>query len=794
MIPNSPKVSPFFEKAPFFLLLGLTFLLPIFFLPASLSTFQFSKHILLVFCTILAFIAWAIHSLQEKKISYLKDYSFLFLALVLLFTLISSLGFVKQSLFGIGPEIDTFGSLAVFSLLFFLASIVFRTKKAIFHFYIALLASFIVVFLFQIIRLLGGPGILSFHIFGDATSNLIGKWNDLGVFAGAIALLSVFFLELIPSSPLLKRIIILALALSLFVVFLVNFAMLWAILGISSALFLFLAGFVDKQSMKGGTSSFSEETFSAPFGKVKRMVRSFLPSVIVMVLAILCIFFSDSIGSMLTSRFHIQNLEVRPSLQTTYDLGVSVLKEKPFFGIGPNRFVNQWLLSKPDSVNNSVFWDTDFVYGFGFVLSSLVTIGILGFLSWIAFLVFFVRRGVRSLRLLPEDPLIRYFILSSFVVSLYLWALNIFYVPSIATFALSFLFSGLFLGALSSIGIIEKKDLFAGSSKSTLFVKILSVLLIVLAVFLGFVYGKKFVAMSYFQKGADAFNTTGNIDTAEAYIVHAAALSPDDIYYRALSDIGVSRLNKILAVQNTSDKLSSDDFQKNFKAALQEALNSADKALEANPTDYKNWVLRGNLYSSLIPLKISGAYETARAAYIQAVALNPKSPSIPLLLGRLELTNGNYTGALDYVGKSLNLKRNYLDGYVFRGQAEVQKGDIASAIPDFESAAIISQNNSQIFFQLGVLYYNAKKYDSAVSVLERAVIIDPAYANARYFLGLSYDKLGRTNDAITQFTEVQRTNPDNQDVATILKNLKAGKPGLTAPIAPKTSPTPTPKK
>ncbi|MDD5356976.1 MAG: tetratricopeptide repeat protein [Candidatus Pacebacteria bacterium] len=795
MMPNSPKVSAFLEKAPVFLLLGLTFLLPVFFLPASFSTFPFSKHVLLAVCTLLAFIAWAVSSLRQGKISYTKDFSQALLALVLLVTLVSSLGFVKQSLFGIGPEIDTFGSLAIFFILFFLATNVFSTKKTIFNFYIALFASFLLVALFQVLHLFGGASFLSFSIFGDITSNLVGKWNDLGVFAGAITLLSVFFLELLPSSTFFKRAVVVALALSLVIVFLVNFPMLWAVLGIASALFLFIAAYIDKQSTKGSGTAFpapSSEDMPASFGKMKKMVRSSLPSVLVIVLAILCIFFSDSIGSMLSNRFRIQNLEVRPSLQATYDLGVSTLKEKPIFGIGPNRFVNQWLMSKPDTVNTSVFWDTDFVYGFGFVLSSLVTIGIIGFLAWIAFLVFFVKRGIKSLRSLPEDPFFRYFILSSFVVSLYFWALNVFYVPSITTFALSFLFSGLFLGSLSSVGLVEKKDLsFSNSGNSTLLVKVLCVLLLVLSVFLGFVYGKKFVAMAMFQRGAYAFNTTGNIDIAEGYIVRAASISPEDIYYRALADIGVARLNRLLAVQNTKDKLSDEEYKKAFDSALQNTLNAADKALQANSGDYKNWILRGNIYSSLIPLKISGAYETARAAYTQAVALNPKSPSIPLLLGRLELANGNYANALDYVGKSLNLKRNFIDGYVFRGQAEVQKGDIASAIPDFENAAVIAQNNSQIFFQLGVLYYNAKKYDNAIGVLERAVIIDPSYANARYFLGLSYDKVGRVDDAITQITEIQKTNPDNQDVVTLLKNLKAEK--SPAPAA-KTTPSPTPKK
>ena len=62
--------------------------------------------------------------------------------------------------------------------------------------------------------------------------------------------------------------------------------------------------------------------------------------------------------------------------------------------------------------------------------------------------------------------------------------------------------------------------------------------------------------------------------------------------------------------------------------------------------------------------------------------------------------------------------------------------------------------------------------------------LSPGYANARYFLGLSYEKLGRVKDAISQFTELKITNPDNKEVSLILSNLKAGR----APFANATPP------
>ena len=74
--------------------------------------------------------------------------------------------------------------------------------------------------------------------------------------------------------------------------------------------------------------------------------------------------------------------------------------------------------------------------------------------------------------------------------------------------------------------------------------------------------------------------------------------------------------------------------------------------------------------------------------------------------------------------------------------------------------------------------------------LSKAVSLSPNYANAQYFLGLSYAKTGDNADAIAEFQQLAKTNPDNADVASILANLKAGK----APFINQTPPVSTPEK
>jgi len=62
---------------------------------------------------------------------------------------------------------------------------------------------------------------------------------------------------------------------------------------------------------------------------------------------------------------------------------------------------------------------------------------------------------------------------------------------------------------------------------------------------------------------------------------------------------------------------------------------------------------------------------------------------------------------------------------------------------------------------LGVEYYNLKKYREAVTYHERAIKLKPDYAIAYYNLGNAYNHSGLCDKAITLYQESIRLNPDN---------------------------------
>jgi tetratricopeptide (TPR) repeat protein len=159
------------------------------------------------------------------------------------------------------------------------------------------------------------------------------------------------------------------------------------------------------------------------------------------------------------------------------------------------------------------------------------------------------------------------------------------------------------------------------------------------------------------------------------------------------------------------------------------------------------------------------------------------------------MSNGNNAKAKEYITQAVALKNNYTDAIFFLSQIEAGEGDLKAAIASAEAASAIAPNDPSVFFQLGLLRYNAKDYAGSAAALERAVALNTSYANAKYFLGLSYANIGKSAEAIQQFTDLKASNPDNKEVATILANLKAGKApftGITPPADSKPEKRATP--
>lgn len=752
------ETAGFLEKASVFLLLVAAFLLPIFFIPGGAISIDFGKVSFLILFTAVAFIFWLAGNIRRGGISIPKN-----LIVVSIFAILASYAVsallspaVKTSFWGAGFESGT--ALIVISLcvLSFLFSSLFKSRERIILFYSLLAVSSFLVFIFQLFNVFATPDSASFGLFSSKTSNLLGKWNDLSVLAGLQAVLSLLIIEFFALKKVFKIVVYLIFFLSLLFLAVTNFYLSWVLFGLF-ALFVFVYSF-----------SFGNAFLPAP-ERFQAGRRVSWPAMSAFVISMIFLLPQSFLGNFLAKNLDIYSVEVRPSWEATIDIAVATMKENLLLGGGPNRFQNQWLMFKPEVVNNTPFWDTPFDSGSGIVPSSAVTAGLLGILSWTAFLVFLLYYGLKFIFKPLKDKLSNFLGLISFAGATYMFASAVFYSPGAVNLGLGFAMAGIFAAILANNTPSGELKIYFSKSPWISFVSVLiSLVLMVASIYVIYAVSARSVAAYRLGQIILPLSAPENINAAETNAIKALSLYESDYFYRALSDINLA---KISFVGRNAQNLSEADIAA-LQLVLKTAIETAQKAVSFDQTKAENWISLSRIYADLVPLKIEGAYESAIASYNKALSLSPKDPSIYFALGRIEAARGDLAAAKSYFNKSLELKNNYTDAAIAIAQLIAEGGKTDEAISFLSRYAAGNQNDGAVFYQLGIMEYSRAHYQSAASSLERAIFLNSVYADAKFFLGLSYNKLGRIKEAISQFEDVAYLNPDNQEVKNIINSLK----------------------
>ncbi|MBU6490852.1 tetratricopeptide repeat protein [Patescibacteria group bacterium] len=480
-----------------------------------------------------------------------------------------------------------------------------------------------------------------------------------------------------------------------------------------------------------------------------------------------------TLGNALANTLQVNVLSVRPSWQSTLSVAQNAYTTAPVFGTGPGTFGIEWLKYRDAALNSTVFWNVDFSSGIGFIPTSFVTTGLVGAFAWIAFLALLIVLGLRMLIMrAPEDAFIRYVGILSFVATLYLFAIAIFALPSAILVALAFCFAGLFVSSTRFASGSKQWGIMFSRSPRLGFVIVFSLTLLLLAsVVAAYSLVEHYIAATDLTKAETAL-AAGNLDAADQAAQDSIAFAPSASAYQIAASIATGRLGQIAA----SSTMSKTAAQQAFQTALSAGINAALTAVRLAPSDYQNWIVLGNLYAQAVPLKVSGAYDSAKTAYEKAEKLNPTNPQILYVLAQLDIANNDIKAAQADLVAAIALKQDYTAAIFLLSQLEVQSGNVKDALTAALAAAYFTPNNPNILFQVGILSAAEGDYAGAAAALSAAVNANPQFANARYFLAAVYAKQGDMQNALAQIKAIAALSADNaQAVASQTASLEAGK-------------------
>lgn len=675
----------------------------------------------------------------------------------------------NNALWGTSLETDTLGFMLVAAVLGTLAALVLRRAE---HYSSYLRASayvFCILVALQVLVLIVGrfsPSTVS------PSFSIVGSYDDLAFLLGLGVIGVLITLRFLKLPRRAGRALLLGGVGALVILAVANSMLVWILIALVS-LGLFVESVMRRSPATSDTDldEIGDGEYSAP----SETDEGNRPLVLPLVALAVSIFFiiGGTLGGALANALNVDVLSVRPSWQSTLSIVQKTYATAPVFGTGPGTFGVQWLKYRDASLNSTVFWNTDFSSGIGFVPTSFATIGIVGAVAWTAFLALLVVFGFRTLiRRAPEDAFVRYVAILSFVASLYLFTIAVFGSPNSVTLALAFIFTGIFISTTRFANGNRQWGIIFSRSPRIGFVIVFSLTILLLASVVGaYTLVGHYISSSKIASANSAFSA-GDLDAADTASQAAVSFAPSVAAYRIQAGVANARLNRIIS----STTMTASAAQKEFQTALSAGINAALTATRLAPSDYQSWIHLGNLYAQTVPFGVAGAYDSAKIAYEKAQVLNPTNPQIHYILAQLNIANKDTKTAEENLKTAIALKQDYAAAIFLLSQLEVQDGNVKDALASALAAAYFQPNDPNILFQVGILYAAQSDFVNATAALSAAVDANPQFANARYFLSAVYAKQGDFPNALAQMEAVAALSADNATaVATQLSALKANK-------------------
>lgn len=310
--------------------------------------------------------------------------------------------------------------------------------------------------------------------------------------------------------------------------------------------------------------------------------------------------------------------------------------------------------------------------------------------------------------------------------------------------------------------IHEKKISLRVSPHYSLVLSFGLVLAFTVIIVLGIFAGKLYLAEISYNKSLHADNFDEKVENINRALIYR----PD--YYVYHIDLANLYLEKaqILSLQEEFD---SDEAAKFVSLSVEHARKSADSA----PHNVETWETLARMYINA-RIFTKDANTWAKDALGKAIELEPSNFSFYWQLGGVYVFDGDLERAVDSYNLSIQLKPDYTESYLSLADVYEKLEKVEEAILVYEPIFDKIQNNPELLFNLGRLFYNRDTEgdaNRAEQVWLQAVKLEPNYANVLYSLGLLYEKEGEIAKAKEYFGKVLGINPGSEEVKSKIRNL-----------------------
>jgi len=706
------------------LLLGIVFLVPIFFLTPNSHPIEFNKVLLFDILVLVTAFIFLLKTLISGKFSFAMNKFHLLVAAFFVFYLISFV-FTKNyysSLVGIsGFYSASIFSVFCFILFFYLVISIVRSKEDIIRLIVASMVSAGIVAMFNILQV-NGINLLPWEVTQNSSFNLIGSSSLILAVYTAVYLLISFGLFLFFKKKWQVAMCGALTLVNLFLIFVLNKNIAFYILALGLFMLLILITFKSKQLSNWWV---------------------LVPTIVLTVVVLFIFVDSQSLTSTQVSD------SILLDDKTSASIAWQSFKKAPLWGSGPQTFNYDFSMYRPVEFNNSELWNLRFIKSSNEWFGLIATIGLGGTLAFLLMGLWFLVK--HTLSILSTKKITDNWKLSLIVlISWFILFISSFLLPF--NFILSFvwwLLLGLGFKFLLLDSKKEKEFVLKKSSKPWLIA--LSAFIVVTAgTIMVIFFGTKLWLADYnFVKAQQGIGQQEEIDAIEGKLQRAINYNSNEVkYYFSLAQGYVTQAQLEAYKEEPNIELIQRYSQK-----VLDLINQVKLVDPNNPAVYEQ---EASLYDSMRNL-ISNVDDLSITAYSSLVTVDPINPLARLNLGRSRLLQAQ--GLLSTA----------------QNEEQIQQANqlIKQAIDGFDKAKEFKEDFVMADTNLVLAYEVSGDYDRALIKLQEIILLYPDNIDLLWEAVLIYEKQGQIDKAIAQLEAILKLSPDNsivQDKLTEFQN------------------------
>ncbi len=184
---------------------------------------------------------------------------------------------------------------------------------------------------------------------------------------------------------------------------------------------------------------------------------------------------------------------------------------------------------------------------------------------------------------------------------------------------------------------------------------------------------------------------------------------------------------------------------------FEEAIQAAQAALDVDP---EHWHSFRQMVDASVALK---RYDDAEAYAYELVERASDDPDALLVAARVHLMQDQFASALQIVDAILDADPDNYRALKVRGSVLFEMEDYDRAVVDRQRFVGLQPKSVSARRQLAGALLLAGRYDEALDVAERLIVMDPTEGRGHLLRGIAMAILGRQGDAVTAFDELLAT-------------------------------------